>query len=121
MPEKITRYLVTRTFEDGARQTLVHGTDDPDPDVISAYYGATGSSTHGDTVSVKVVPYPGLSPAQWTEADETLYRNIYGHASMPGAGLKRAARNKARRDRDQVRRDCGLARGRDSLGRVIWE
>ena len=34
---------------------------------------------------------------------------------------KRQARNKARRVRDQVRRDCGLVRGRDSLGRVIWE
>ena len=32
-----------------------------------------------------------------------------------------ARKNKARRDRDQVRRDCGLVRGRDSLGRVIWE
>ena len=34
---------------------------------------------------------------------------------------KRTARNLARRNRDQVRRDCGLTRGRDSLGRVIWE
>lgn len=34
---------------------------------------------------------------------------------------KRTARSLARRERDQVRRDCGLVRGRDSLGRVIWE
>ena len=37
------------------------------------------------------------------------------------ANMKRLARNTARRVRDQVRRDCGLVRGRDSLGRVIWE
>ena len=37
------------------------------------------------------------------------------------ANMKRLARNTARRDRDQVRRDGGLVRGRDSLGRVIWE
>jgi hypothetical protein len=34
---------------------------------------------------------------------------------------KRAKRNKARRERNQLMRDCGLTRGRDSLGRVIWE
>ena len=30
-------------------------------------------------------------------------------------------RDQARRDRDQARRDCGLVRGRDSTGHVIWE
>lgn len=34
----------------------------------------------------------------------------------------RNARNNAnRRERDQARRDVGLTRGRDSMGRVIWE
>ena len=34
---------------------------------------------------------------------------------------RRAKRNKARRERNQLMRDCGLTRGTDSLGRVIWE
>ena len=39
----------------------------------------------------------------------------------PDLEAKRTARNLARRERDQIRHDCGLVRGRDSLGRVIWE
>jgi hypothetical protein len=35
--------------------------------------------------------------------------------------LKRERRNTARREREQVMRDCGLTRGKDSLGRTIWE
>ena len=34
---------------------------------------------------------------------------------------RRISRNETRRVNDQLRRDHGLVRGRDSLGRVIWE
>jgi hypothetical protein len=34
---------------------------------------------------------------------------------------KRQKRNASRRERNQLMRDCGLTRGTDSLGRVIWE
>ena len=49
------------------------------------------------------------------------YRQGYYDAAFDPRAAKRIARNIARRERDQVRRDCGLTRGRDSLGRVIWE
>jgi len=34
---------------------------------------------------------------------------------------KRAARNKARRERDQVMRDCGLVKVRGAMGGTYWE
>lgn len=34
---------------------------------------------------------------------------------------KRTARNKARRDRDQLRRDLGLVKVRGNLGGTYWE
>jgi hypothetical protein len=37
------------------------------------------------------------------------------------AKAKRAARNKARRDRDQVMRDLGLVKVRGNLGGTYWE
>ena len=56
-------------------------------------------------------------------ADHPLYaaaREAANHAKA--AQAERYDRlNQARRERDQVRRDCGLVRGRDSSGRVIWE
>jgi hypothetical protein len=42
-------------------------------------------------------------------------------AEAAQAQAKREKRNKTRRDRDQARRDCGLVRGKDSMGRTIWE
>ena len=54
--------------------------------------------------------------AGWLELAEIQYRALNKSETD-----KRHTRNLARRERDQVRRDCGLTRGRDSLGRVIWE
>ena len=34
---------------------------------------------------------------------------------------KRHGRNKARRERDQVKRDCGLVKVRGNLGGTYWE
>ena len=57
-----------------------------------------------------------------TRMKEAQFREINKElAAERVADAKRTARNLARRERDQVRRDCGLTRGRDSLGRVIWE
>jgi uncharacterized Zn finger protein (UPF0148 family) len=35
--------------------------------------------------------------------------------------VKRAARNKARREREQVLRDCGMVKVRGALGGTYWE
>jgi len=42
-------------------------------------------------------------------------------SSAAGEECKRKQRNKARRQRDQIRRDCGLVRVRGALGGVYWE
>jgi hypothetical protein len=34
---------------------------------------------------------------------------------------KKAVRNKARRERDQVMRDCGLVKVRGAMGGTFWE
>ena len=37
------------------------------------------------------------------------------------AAARKVAARKRRAELTQARRDCGLVRGRDSMGRVIWE
>ena len=71
-----------------------------------------------------------LTPSTREPAMTTFERVLSKHKKLARAHMKkqvnsdfgrRTASNLARRERDQVRRDCGLVRGRDSLGRVIWE
>lgn len=59
--------------------------------------------------------------AEWKAYDAALAADQAAERKVLRAEDRRIARNKARCERDQVRRDCGLVRGRDSLGRVIWE
>ena len=42
-------------------------------------------------------------------------------AQKQKAEIARIRKNKARRERDQVMRDCGLVRVRGALGGVYWE
>jgi hypothetical protein len=52
---------------------------------------------------------------------------ISGHAYVRCYACMKARRtsqdraNAARRERDQIRRDCGLVAGRDSTGKRVWE
>ena len=48
---------------------------------------------------------------------------LYGYArdTELRAAIRRTLKNKARRERDQVRRDMGLVRVRGALGGVYWE
>jgi len=39
----------------------------------------------------------------------------------PTQAARKAQRKAARKANDQARRDCGLVKGKDSLGRTIWE
>lgn len=68
--------------------------------------------TMGDTVKLQVAE-PGRGYMfRWVtlaERDKAITR----------ARNERA--NKARRERDQVRRDCGLVRVRGALGGIYWE
>ena len=71
------------------------------------------------TQAEKLAEEAGAAGISWDQAHEA--RAAQAAAEAAWKNDRRIARNAARRARDQVRRDCGLVRGRDSLGRVIWE
>jgi len=57
-----------------------------------------------------------------TDKGSPYYRAPMAEQAAPIlAEVKRRRANKARRDRDQLRRDCGLVKVRGALGGTYWE